>query len=131
MAGVGLSPLANCCQGTLHRFYWFKLPRQDLPGGLVVEKPPVSAGGTWVQSLGREALIFCSVAVLMHHSHRPCSLGPGSHSCGSRPTLEPARVGLQGVGATERLVPVLPREFQCLAIVNGVFFFIMSTNKWV
>ena len=32
MAGAGLSPLANCCQGTLPRLYRFKLPRQDLPG---------------------------------------------------------------------------------------------------
>ena len=65
MAGAGLSPLANCCQGTLPRLYRFKLPRQDLPGGLVVEKPPVSAGGRWVRSLGQEALIVCIVAALM------------------------------------------------------------------
>lgn len=129
MAGVGLSSWANCCQGTLHRLYQFKRPQQGYLWWTRWLRNRLPVQGTWFQSLVQEDLIFCSVAALVQLLNR--SLEPRSHGYGSRPTLEPVRVGLQGVGGTERFVLLLPREFQSLAIVNGVLFFILSANKWV
>lgn len=129
MAGVGLSSLANCCQDTLHRLHQLKRPQQGSLWWTRWLRNRLPVQGAWVPSLVREDLIFCSVAALVQLLNH--SLEPRSHSYGSRPTPEPVRVGLRGVGGTERFVPLLPREFQSLAIVNGVSFFILSANKWV